>query len=95
MTPVGLWGTHRVAPAGRRPSPRVGVAVTIVVGEPVAVSSSDDPVEATDRIMGAIASCVAEARRRYPQHPRRARDQWWFRPPETAVARPVRGHGRR
>ncbi len=95
VTPVGLWGTHRVAPAGRRPRPRVGVAVTIVVGEPVTISSTDDPQDATDRIMGEIASCVAEARRRYPRRPRRARDRWWDRSPESAVARPARTRARR
>jgi 1-acyl-sn-glycerol-3-phosphate acyltransferase len=95
VTPVGLWGTHRVAPAGRRPRPHVRVPVTIVVGEPIAVSSTDDPVDATDRIMGGVASCVAEARRRYPRHRRRGHDRWWDRPPETAVARPVRTRARR
>ena len=40
-----------------------------------------------DRIMTAIAACVARARELYPQQPRRGEGTWWVRPPETAVAR--------
>jgi 1-acyl-sn-glycerol-3-phosphate acyltransferase len=89
VIPVGVWGAHRVWPKGRKRKFRLGVALTIVVGEPVRVTEDDDLFDATDRVMGGIASCVATARRIYPQHPRRREGDWWVRAPETAVVRPT------
>lgn len=94
VVPVGVWGTHRLSTKGRKPRPRVGVAVSIVVGEPVDVGATDDIVDAADRIMAAICECVAEARRLYPQHPRGRDDGWWVRAPETAVFQPAPRHHR-
>lgn len=88
VVPVGIWGTHRLSTIGRKPRPRIGVAVTMVVGEPVDVHHTDDIADAADRIMAAICDCVATARRVYPQHPRGRDDGWWVRAPESAVLRP-------
>jgi len=94
VIPVGIWGTHRLATLGRKPRPRIGVAVSVVVGEPVDLADTDDIVEAADRIMAAICDCVADARRIYPQRPRGRDDGWWVRTPETAVLqRASRHHG--
>ena len=90
VTPVGLWGPQRVFPLGRKRYFRVGACMTMVVGEPIAVAEDDDPVEATDRIMGAIVDCVRTARAIYPQRPRRREDPWWVRGPESAVLQPTR-----
>jgi len=35
ITPVGLWGTHRILTKGRKPHWQWGVAQTAVVGEPI------------------------------------------------------------
>jgi 1-acyl-sn-glycerol-3-phosphate acyltransferase len=92
VTPVGLWGAQRILFKGHSPRWRRGIAETVVVGERVRVGPEDDIYEATDRIMQAIAACVARARAIYPQQPRRGEGDWWVRPPETAVVRPaVRG----
>lgn len=88
VTPVGLWGTHRILFKGRKPHWQWGVAQTAVIGDPVAVGPDDNTREATDRIMAAICRCVARAREIYPQRP--TDDDWWWRDPETAVARPAR-----
>lgn len=85
VTPVGLWGTHRILFKGRKPRWRWGVAQTAVVGPPVPVAVDDHVKEATDRVMEAICACVARAREIYPDRPEG--DAWWWREPSTAVAR--------
>jgi 1-acyl-sn-glycerol-3-phosphate acyltransferase len=89
VTPVGLWGTHRIMFKGRKPHWRWGVAQTAVLGEPIPVSPDDDIGDATDRIMGAICTCTARAREIYPQRPAPG-DEWWWRDPQTAVLRSCR-----
>ena len=90
VTPVGLWGAHRILFKGRKPNWRWGVAETVVVGDAVRVDPSEDVHEATDRIMEAIAACVARAREIYPQRPAPGDDGWWVRRPATARVRPSR-----
>jgi 1-acyl-sn-glycerol-3-phosphate acyltransferase len=87
VTPVGLWGAQRILFKGRKPRWRWGVAESVVVGDPIRVGPDDDVRGATDRIMEAIAACVAQARARYPQRPKHGEGDWWVRGPETAVAR--------
>jgi hypothetical protein len=59
------------------------------VGPPVAVAPDEDVKVATDRIMTAIASCIARAREIYPQRPDPG-DDWWWREPGSAVLRSCR-----
>jgi 1-acyl-sn-glycerol-3-phosphate acyltransferase len=89
VLPVGLWGLHRILFKGRRPQWRWGVAESVVVGDPIRVGTDDDVYEATDRIMAAIATCVARAREIYPQRPAEGEDTWWVRAPATAKMRPA------
>jgi len=91
VTPVGLWGAHRILFKGRKPRWRRGVAETVVVGDPVRVTSADDVYDTTDRVMEGIVRCVARARAIYPQQPRPGDDTWWVRSPDTAVLRPAAG----
>jgi 1-acyl-sn-glycerol-3-phosphate acyltransferase len=89
VTPVGVWGAHRILFKGRKPRWRWGVAETVVVGDPVPIGADEDVYDATDRVMVAIAACVGRARELYPQHPGADEGDWWVRLPETAVARPA------
>lgn len=89
VTPVGLWGTHRILFKGRKPHWRWGVAQTAVVGPPLHIDPDAPVHEETDRIMRAICACVARAREIYPQRPDPG-DEWWWRDPGTAVVRPAR-----
>jgi 1-acyl-sn-glycerol-3-phosphate acyltransferase len=89
VTPVGLWGAHRILFKGRRPEWRWGIAETVVVGDPVRVGRAEDAYAATDRVMAAVAGCVGRARALSPQHPEGDDDGWWVRTPDTAVVRPV------
>jgi 1-acyl-sn-glycerol-3-phosphate acyltransferase len=91
VLPVGVWGAHRIMFKGRRPRWRTGVAVSLVVGEPVAVATDEDPRVATDRIMAGVCAAVARAREIYPQAPRTDEDDWWVRGPDSAVLRPCGG----
>jgi 1-acyl-sn-glycerol-3-phosphate acyltransferase len=90
VTPVGLWGSHRILFKGRKPHWRTGVAEVVVVGDPLRVEPDEDVHAATDRIMSAIVRCVARAREIYPQRPASGEDDWWVRSPETAQLRPSR-----
>jgi 1-acyl-sn-glycerol-3-phosphate acyltransferase len=83
ITPVGLWGTHRILTKGRRPHWQWGVAQTAVIGEPIVPSPDEHVKETTDRMMAAIVECVARAREIYPA-PGASEDQWWWRGPDTA-----------
>jgi 1-acyl-sn-glycerol-3-phosphate acyltransferase len=85
VTPVGLWGAQRILFKGRKPRWRWGVAESVVVGDPVRVSPDEDVRAATDRIMAAIAGCVARARTLYPQRPAPGEGDWWVRRPDTAT----------
>ena len=87
VTPVGLWGAHRILFKGRKPHWRTGVAETAVVGAPVRIGPDESTSAATARIMAAIAACVARAREIYPQRAQPGEDDWWVRGPETARVR--------
>lgn len=90
VTPVGLWGAHRILFKGRKPAWRWGVAESVVVGAPMRVAPDEDVHAATDRIMSAIVGCVRRAREIYPQRPGAGEDRWWVRSPATARLRPSR-----
>jgi 1-acyl-sn-glycerol-3-phosphate acyltransferase len=87
VTPVGLWGVHRIMFKGRKPQWRTGVAETVVVGPPMHIAPDEDVHAATDRIMAAVCAQVARAREIYPQSPEPGDDSWWVRPPDTARLR--------
>ena len=83
ITPVGLWGTHRILTKGRRPHWQWGIAQTAVVGEPIVPGPEEHVKQTTDRMMAAIVECVARAREIYPTDGASG-EQWWWRDPESA-----------
>ena len=91
VVPVGVWGTHRVLPAGDHKPKRFRTPIVVVAGEPISVAPDSNPRETTDRIMAGICAAVAEARRLYPPPSEGAEQPWWFRPPESARLRSCRG----
>jgi 1-acyl-sn-glycerol-3-phosphate acyltransferase len=85
ITPMGLWGTHRILTKGRKPHWQWGVPQTAVVGEPIVPGPDEHVKQVTDRMMAAIVDCVARARELYPaEHPSDT-DPWWWRGPESAA----------
>lgn len=85
VTPVGMWGSHRVLFKHRKPNWKWGIPHVACIGPPVRVGADADIYEATDRIMEAICEQVRRARELYPQEPAPGEDDWWVRPPESAV----------
>ncbi|MGH9026548.1 MAG: lysophospholipid acyltransferase family protein, partial [Acidimicrobiia bacterium] len=53
VTPIGMWGLHRIMFKGRKPDWKWGVAESIVVGEPVRIGADENVYDATDRVMTA------------------------------------------
>jgi 1-acyl-sn-glycerol-3-phosphate acyltransferase len=85
ITPVGLWGTHRILTKGRKPHWQWGIPQTAMVGEPIVLEPDEHVKHVTDRMMAAIVECVARAREIYPPLAARAGDDpWWWRDPQTA-----------
>jgi 1-acyl-sn-glycerol-3-phosphate acyltransferase len=84
ITPMGLWGTHRILTKGRKPHWQWGVPQTAVVGEPIVPGPNEHVKQVTERMMDAIVDCVARAREIYPADA--AGDQWWWRDPDSANA---------
>lgn len=82
VTPVGLWGSHRILTKGRKPHWQWGVPQTAVVGAPVEIALDEHVKDGTRRVMHAIGACVARARELYPQ-PDEA-EPWWWRDPVSA-----------
>ena len=90
VTPIGMWGSHRVLFKGRKPNWKWGLAQVACIGPAVKVEPDEDVYDATDRIMEAVCAQVRRARELYPQHPKPGEDDWWVRPPESAVLRTSR-----
>ncbi|MGO9876223.1 MAG: lysophospholipid acyltransferase family protein [Acidimicrobiia bacterium] len=85
ITPVGLWGTHRIITKGRRPHWEWGIDQIAVIGEPIVPGPHEHVKHTTDRMMGAVVDCVARARKLYPGRSD-GEIPWWWRDPETAGA---------
>ena len=84
ITPVGLWGTHRILTKGRRPHWQWRIEQTAVVGTPIVAPPDEHVKETTDRLMIAMVECVARARELYASPP--GDFPWWWRDPGTAGA---------
>jgi 1-acyl-sn-glycerol-3-phosphate acyltransferase len=88
LLPVVTWGAHRVWTVARRPHIRRGVAVTIVVGEPLARREGETTAELTTRLAERLDAMVGEALAGYPQPPADG-DAWWW-PAQVGGAAPTR-----
>jgi len=83
ITPVGLWGSHRILTKGRKPHWQWGVAQTAVIGETIVPGPDEHMKQTTDRMMAAVVKCVARAREIYPVHTD-GEGAWWWRDASTA-----------
>ncbi len=90
VTPIGLWGLHRVMSKGRKPEWRWRAPEIAVIGKAVLIETNEDIHEATDRIMEAICGCVRRAREIFQKEVVQDDGCWWVRPAETAVLRTSR-----
>jgi 1-acyl-sn-glycerol-3-phosphate acyltransferase len=78
IVPMAVWGTQRLWTKGRpRNLTRRHTPISIVVGEPVPTSTSDDPVGLTERLRGTLAELLDRAQRGYPERPESTDGAWW------------------
>lgn len=93
IIPAAVWGGHRVATKGRTQLRR-GVAVTVVLGEPIVAAPGEKAQSLLRRTRAAMEALLDEAQRTYPQQPAGDDDRWWLPvhlggtapTPETAAA---------
>lgn len=78
LIPAAVWGTQRILTKWRPKNFKRGIAIMVNVGKPLHLDASDDPDEATARLMLAINELLADAQSRYPQRPASDDDRWWL-----------------
>ncbi|MGY1772608.1 lysophospholipid acyltransferase family protein [Blastococcus sp. SYSU D00813] len=77
IVPAAVWGGQRITTKHHKPQLRRGVAVTVLLGEPV-VPAPGETVEALlGRTRTAMEELLDRAQRTYPQQPAGPDDLWW------------------
>lgn len=77
VVPCVVWGGHRLLTVDGRRTLRRGVAVDVVVGEPLLPLAGESVAELTARLREALEQLLDDAVERYPQQPRSEADRWW------------------
>jgi 1-acyl-sn-glycerol-3-phosphate acyltransferase len=102
IIPAAVWGGHRVATRGRRDLRRRGVAVTVLLGEPLVLEPGEKPQSLLRRTRAAMEALLDEAQRTYPDQPDGPEDRWWLpahlggtapTPEEAAADAAIRARG--
>ena len=78
LVPVVLWGTQRMMTKGRPRDFSRGKAVSITVGEPIAVPQGSDLDAVQTDLHARMAVMLDDAVARYPQRPSGPDDTWWL-----------------
>lgn len=78
LVPCVVWGGHRLLTVDGRRTLRRGVAVDVVVGEPLLPLEGETPAELTARLRPALEALLDDAIDGYPQRPRTGADGWWL-----------------
>ena len=77
VLPAAVWGGQRLFTKHHPIDLRRGVAVTVVLGEPIRPVPGEKPRELLQRIRAAMEALFDEAQRTYPQPPAGPEDLWW------------------
>src|SRR3712207_3546137 len=77
VVPAAVWGGQRVFTKHHPIELTRGVAVTVVLGEPIRPEPGEEPRRLLERIRTAMEQLVDEAQRTYPQQPAGPDDLWW------------------
>ena len=77
IIPAAVWGGHRVATKGHVKLRR-GVAVTVILGEPIVADPGEKAQSLLRRTRAAMEQLLDEAQRTYPQEPAGPDDRWWL-----------------
>src|SRR5215210_2871330 len=78
IIPAAVWGGHRVATKGHKVELRRGVAVTVILGEPIVAEPGEKAQSLLRRTKAAMEALLDEAQRSYPQQPAGPEDRWWL-----------------
>ena len=77
VLPAAVWGGQRLFTKHHPIDLRRGVAVTVVLGEPIRPEPGEAPRDLLARIRVAMEALLDEAQRTYPQPPAGPEDLWW------------------
>ena len=94
LLPVAVWGSQRIHTVDGRFSLRRGIAVTILVGEPLHPAPDADPYAVTEQLRARVDSLLSEAIDTHPDQPRDEADRWWL-PASRGGTAPGREEGLR
>jgi 1-acyl-sn-glycerol-3-phosphate acyltransferase len=78
IIPAAVWGGHRVATKGHVNLRQRGVAVTVLLGEPIVAEPGEKAQSILRRTRAAMETLLDEAQRSYPQQPAGPEDRWWL-----------------
>src|SRR3954466_3656491 len=78
IIPAAVWGGHRVATKGHKVELRRGVAVTVLLGEPLVPGPGEKVQALLRRTKAAMEALLDEAQRNYPDQPAGEDDRWWL-----------------
>jgi 1-acyl-sn-glycerol-3-phosphate acyltransferase len=78
IIPAAVWGGHRVATKGHVNLRHRGVAVTVILGEPIVAEPGEKAQSLLRRTRAAMEALLDEAQRSYPQEPAGPDDRWWL-----------------
>jgi 1-acyl-sn-glycerol-3-phosphate acyltransferase len=77
VIPAAVWGGQRLFTKHHPIELKRGVAVTVVLGEPIRPEPGEEHRQLLQRIRTAMEELVDEAQRTYPQQPAGPDDLWW------------------
>jgi 1-acyl-sn-glycerol-3-phosphate acyltransferase len=78
IIPAAVWGGHRVATKGHKVVLRRGVAVTVLLGEPIVPEPGEKAQPLLRRTKAAMEALLDDAQRSYPDQPAGPDDRWWL-----------------
>jgi 1-acyl-sn-glycerol-3-phosphate acyltransferase len=77
IIPAAVWGGQRISTKHRKPQVHRGVAITVLLGEPVVPAPGEKTQQLLRRTKAAMEALLDEAQRTYPQPPAGPEDLWW------------------
>ena len=78
LLPAAVWGGQRIATKGHKVVLRRGVAVTVIIGEPIVPEPGEKVQSLLRRTRAAMEQLLDEAQRSYPDQPAGDDDRWWL-----------------
>ncbi len=77
IIPAAVWGGQRITTKHHKPQLRRGVAVTVLLGEPIVPAPGEEMAALLARTRTAMEELLDRAQREYPQRPAGPDDLWW------------------